>query len=276
MSADNATGWRFFGIPRSGNHAVIEWFLKNIGEEDAIFFNNCLEGDPFTKFSYCTFFHDGHLRKHRANIYRKRNKHFDALLTKAKTAKALVLSYEIMQIDDASRARLWDSAKMSVPLQSDFFVLRSPLNLVASLIKRIRKEIDNPEKRRAQIATWVETLAADYAAYLEMHARSPHLVVIYDRWGADKEYRAKILRENGLKAEDLSLGDMTSAGGGSSFDTDQKIESISTSKRWPHFVGDEDFRIIINTFWVNPIVQKYLEHVFPQDFAEMKNLAESV
>jgi hypothetical protein len=44
--------WRFWGIPRSGNHAIIEWVIKNIDYSSLVFLNNFNRGLPTETFSY--------------------------------------------------------------------------------------------------------------------------------------------------------------------------------------------------------------------------------
>ena len=51
LNKSSAKVWRFFGIPRSGNHAIIEWIMKNIDDSSLVFLNNCDRGDPAESFS---------------------------------------------------------------------------------------------------------------------------------------------------------------------------------------------------------------------------------
>ena len=272
MNRRTKSCWRFFGISRSGNHAIIEWFLRNLGEDNTVFMNNCLEGDPFTNFSYCTFVYDGYLRKHRGDIHRKRNRHFDRLMQTAARVEHYVISYEIMPVDDESRSALWRKAALEARLEADFFVLRSPLNLVASLVQRTRNELTRPSRQKAKFERMAQTLAVDYGSYLQLQASDPERVVVYDRWGADAEYRATFLSANGFELRDLSLGQMSSAGGGSSFDTSQDVATISTSKRWPKLKDDPDFLNIVQSIAESDEVMEHIERLFPEDHASLKGL----
>ncbi|MEO0999187.1 MAG: hypothetical protein AAFW69_01075, partial [Pseudomonadota bacterium] len=216
--------WRFFGISRSGNHAIIDWFLRNLGHSETVFLNNCLPGDPFRRFSYCRFFRKGTFEKHRGDIHRKENRHFVRLMETQATARWLVVSYENQPIEAEARDALWSSTALSAPLAGDICILRSPLNLVASSLQRIRNEVNRPRRRKQEVAAWEERILDLYAAHVAAAISGAPSTVIYDRWGTDESYRKAILEEHAIPVRDTGLGEMTTAGGGSSFGRTQNIE----------------------------------------------------
>ena len=211
------------------------------------------------------------MRKHRANIHREKNHHFDRLLEKKLTATDLVISYEIMSPQPDARQLLWTSSGIETKLAGDLLVIRSPLNLVASYLARIRNEITQAGRVRQSIDHLQGWLPATYAEYLSAASDSDTTAIFYDQWGADRAYRKKILDAVGLEAKHLELGDMTSAGGGSSFDRDQQVETISTAKRWTRYVDDPDFLRLAKSFLESEAAHPIKER-FPDDFAALKNL----
>ncbi|MCK8484889.1 hypothetical protein MUY21_12655 [Aliiroseovarius sp. S2029] len=267
----NPRVWRFFGIPRSGNHAIIEWFMGNIDVETTIFLNNCREGDPFTGFSYCNFVYNGHLRKHRANIHREKNHHFHRLLDKRSSATDLIISYEIMSPRPEERARLHAESGINAQPTADFLIIRSPLNLIASSLTKLRNEITRPPRLRKSLEHLEAWLPGTYQAYLQTASEDDVHPVIYDQWGADQTYRKDILESVGLDPKRLDLGAMTTAGGGSSFDRQQDVDTISKSKRWQRYVEDPDFLRLVAAL-LNADTDGLIEAWFPDDWTEAQDL----
>jgi hypothetical protein len=260
--------WRFFGIPRSGNHAIIEWFLRNLNSEKTIFLNNCGPEDPFTTFSYCNFTHEGILRKHRGNIHRDRNQHFDRLMEMRDTASNLVISYETIMPSTAERRKLARLDMSNLQMKHDFSIIRSPLNLMASSLARIRKERTRPVRVKEAVDSFTTNFPNTYLSYLRLKETKTFTAISYEKWGTDADYRADILDKVSVEAVDLSLGNMTSAGGGSSFNRSQDVDTISSSNRWGKFVDDADFqRMAISLRDAD--TKNLIKSRFPEDAAEL-------
>lgn len=259
-------------MPRSGNHAIIEWLMRNLDTQSLIFLNNCGEGDPFQSFSYCNFFIEGTRRKHRGNIHREKNAHFDRLMNLKGNVEQLVISYEMFSPLPNERKCLWEQCGINGTLQRDIFVVRSPLNLIASSLQRIRKEYARPRRCSARTNLFKKQISTQYGAYMEVFGGAKTTTVIYDRWGAEEDYRLECLKELSLSAVSLDLGEMTDAGGGSSFDANQEVRTISMSRRWENFREDSDFLESLDLIAKSEKAMTGIEEVFPDDYEVIREL----
>lgn len=275
MKALNDSGakvWRFFGIPRSGNHAIIEWVMKNIDDGTLVFLNNCGRGSPSEAFSYTNFDRGNGVEKHRGNIYREKNRHYTRLAEAIEHAENIVVSYEIFPVDTASTQALWQDSKMTSDEVQDTFIIRSPLNLLASCLKRIENETTHKNRIAVKTRNFLADQFSQYSGYLKRYEDDPESCVIYDLWGADEKYRAEKLRHLGIDAVNTDLGQMTSAGGGSSFDRGQEISTISTSKRWIGLETNEFFNEAVNDMVTDQSLMQSIHTVFPKDHAQLVEL----
>ena len=97
LNKNSAKVRRFLGIPRSGNHAIVEWITNNIDDSSLVFLNNCDRGDPNECFSYTNFDLGRGREKHRCNINRDKNRHYLRLADAIEQAENIALLYEIFQ-----------------------------------------------------------------------------------------------------------------------------------------------------------------------------------
>ena len=77
---------------------------------------------------------------------------------------------------------------------------------------------------------------------------SQKLLIDYNRWFKDMNYRKKISSELGLKFSDKKLNFVPNHGYGSSFDVrtmNKKAQSMDVFNRWRHFVDDDQYINII-------------------------------
>ncbi|MEO0484908.1 MAG: hypothetical protein AAF092_03225 [Pseudomonadota bacterium] len=260
--------WRVYGLPRSGNHAIIDWLCRNLGHEHTVFLNNCATGDPFKSFGYCNYAHDGHWRKHRADIRAKGNRHMERLIAARDRAEHLVVSYETI---DPTPEELSATPTGLDPARhrGDVLILRSPLNRIASFIQRTRKEVTRPHRRAAFMADLQTEMTTRYATHLTAAQSGAVQPVIYDDWGASERYRADVLDTLAIPARDTTLGTMTTAGGGSSFGQGEPLADISRSRRWERFTEDPDFITMTRALKAAPRVMALVEAVFPEDAARL-------
>lgn len=71
------------------------------------------------------------------------------------------------------------------------------------------------------------------------------IMVSYNRWFSDREYRQEIAGRFGWNSHEESLDDVTGDGGGSSFtgqDFQRRARDMDVTGRWRHFEDDPDYR----------------------------------
>ena len=272
LNKSSAKVWRFFGIPRSGNHAIIEWIMKNIDDSSLVFLNDCDRGDPTECFSYTNFDLGRGREKHRGNIHRDKNRHYLRLADAIEQAKNIAVSYEIFPVDKASTNKLWKDTGMINEDVQDIFIIRSPLNLLASCIKRVDNETTHKGRVQANTRNFIENQFSQYLGYLKRYISDHKSCIVYDQWGSDEVYRAEKLKHLGIEATDLDLGSMTSAGGGSSFDREQDVATISTSKRWTQSLDNVYFVEAVRGIKADEKLMAAILKIFPEDYAALLTL----
>jgi len=219
---------RICGLQRSGNHAITNWIINQYRGSRICFLNNVRHGDynPF------------HTRE---QVYLYNFKGFpngmafpnrgvripDELIKSSKDV--LIYSYE----DD--RRKLVDGMPFLRGVYSkefearrgeylgeserflDVVVVRDPYNLLASRIKRIDK-LTGINDVQLIIEFIKEILYEAIMFEEEKDPKSKKLIIKYNQWFSDKNYRRFLSEKIGGKFNDSSLHEVLSVGGGSSFD----------------------------------------------------------
>lgn len=256
---------RFFGLRRSGNHAVINWLLGLL--ERPLFLNDvALYGSPIRTFSTVTAppgvrtLRFGNRLLLTAGSRTLGAARFTRGGGQAGNGDALC-SYENVDLGRLDRRRLADSLAVDLgeyALVKDILVVRNPLNLAASYLA-LR---DRPFRRgwRAVATAWMldhagrrgpaglpaehkRELALEelitrwkgYAAEAVRHQRgeeTTYLPVVFDRFVVDRAYRDRVAAELGLVNADTNTAFVSDAGRGSSFEGLERPASGALLTRW--------------------------------------------
>lgn len=209
---------RAYGLKRSGNHAIIEWILDQHAGEKCCFLNNIHHGalDPYTNYvQLITKEID-----YEADIERLRN-----------TSKhLLVYSYEDRQHTSNPDADLLSSAFQDQFEKTrsnylgrsrhtfDLMIIRDPFNCFASRIRLCEK--NGPKFAGIQgleVAARNWKLLARRALELEKSPVSGQIVVNYNTWVIDSDYRMALSRQLLGEFNDSATRKISRFGGGSSF-----------------------------------------------------------
>lgn len=207
---------RLIGLQRSGNHAIAQWLTAQHGRGATCFLNSVRHGavDPFASAGavVTTGLPEGLDREH--------------LRT---SAKALLLySYEDETQKVMTGHSVVESLLMGGPgperdqwlgrsVESfEAIVIRDPYNFLASRIRagaRLTGEVDPVRVMEA----WKQ-LATVVAESLDSAADGDHLIVNYNEWFADRDYRRRLSARVRGRFTDQSMEAVPLFGGGSSFD----------------------------------------------------------
>lgn len=229
----NETEILLVGMSRSGNHALVNWIWAQA--QGRLCFLNCAEGrtNPFTS---CRPLDDG-------RPWRATEAGFDlaAEAAGALSAKDLLIhSYEdnfLGHVFSPQLRRHRDDWVGRSARRIDMLVLRDPFNLFAS-----RRQAGMDTGRTVALRIWKQH-AREFLGD-RRHLREDKLVVSYNRWCADRAYRADVAAHLGLAFSDAGREAIAACHGGSSFDGqayDGRAAEMPVFDRWRRRAEDADY-----------------------------------
>jgi GR25 family glycosyltransferase involved in LPS biosynthesis len=206
------------GIRRSGNHIIIDWIKSGLSKE-VKFFNNLKNQKIINDIK---------------RIIGKNNK---------RQTSHIMISFE------EQHSNLKDEQsplnQMIDLFHHNILVLRDPLNLFASHIKR--GFLNRTDESSFVFLNKVIDLWWYHFNYLRKDKRV--YTIIYNKFVLDTNYRKKVALDLQLSPDDKVLDGVPYYGGGSSFDKKsfrgRGIE-MDTLNRWQYMTDDPHFKIILN------------------------------
>lgn len=259
---------RVFGMRRSGNHAILAWLQRNAPNAKSVFFNNCKPGgSPLQNARGLE------LNGERAALGKAR-RDMPAMTSQAGDGALLLVSYE-----DTSPAEFDPQFQISGSFDASLFsstilIYRSFLNWAASLLKKLQpNESFSLVRRNAVLLRAIDTYTR-LLALLRQKQGPVVTAICYDRWVAQQDYRAQLLRDLGLFVRDNSLGEVQPYGGGSSFQKDTRRGSeLQTDKRWQQMSADPEYQAVLHLASRDVSLMAELDVLFPEDAAYLKTVA---
>ncbi|MBD3625989.1 MAG: hypothetical protein HUJ24_11605 [Rhodobacteraceae bacterium] len=256
---------RVHGLPRSGNHAVIKWVMRNLPHQDQVFLNNCV---PFRD----PMIYHGEVEVNGVRVKQRMRErgHCRPALRQlsGETPPFVLVSYERWVPGMA----LAEDGRLSQDLDDrgfDFQILvyRSLLNWLASLVmlQRRKAEADGTPEAAAKV---VSTQLTRYQQVLGLlhEDRLPGITpVCYDDWFNSDEYRSGRLAALGLPEQDNRLGQVSKYGGGSSFEKVKVGEKLGVESRWKELMPDPEYRAHLARMAQNESFMAALAALFPAD-----------
>lgn len=233
LQATNGHEIRMVGMSRSGNHAIINWMLAQMPGRKC--YLNCVE--PRTNPFHSARPVQG--RSWRANypleIEVERAGRFSR-------KDFLIYNYEdcfLGLIDCTAYEHARDTYVGASRRRSDVLVLRDPYNLFASR----KRGIHSPVPPHTAVRIWKQHARA--ALGRSRFMSSNLVVILYNRWVCDRDYRASVAAAIGFPFTDAGRNRVATAGGGSSFDRlqyDGAAERMDVFRRWLHYAEDEAYK----------------------------------
>ncbi len=211
---------RVVGIKRSGNHAIINWILRQC-PGPSIHFNDVKPEHPF-----------------------------DPTKTTAKKIKTeyctVVYSLEDRLLQTVSSKNVYPQRLNSIAVRErlDLLILRDPYNSLASRYKRSKV---SATKSIYAIGLSIPELWVSYAReYLgESSFLGRHKIVVnYNRWCQSKSYRKELASTIGLDFTDDGYNEVPHYGQGSSFDKEllnHRANKMNTLDRWQVYQHDPEY-----------------------------------
>lgn len=252
---------RVFGIRRSGNHAVINWILKQV--QGPIFFLNntnllrpLWKDRDFVERERPVFFQNEGGSLHplwQGNDGFPAHMHgpLNLFLHSYENAR---FSGPLLRVADHNKRFLINPPEQ----RCDVLILRDPFNLFAS---RLQSGIlsSGRDDRYNQVDLWLY-YAEEYLG-ITNELGDTKLCVNYNRWCTEKSYRQRLAEEMGIEFTDTGFDEVPRFGGGSSFEGRKrhgKASAMTTSTRWRQFVADPRY---VKCF-KDPLVLELSEAIF--------------
>jgi hypothetical protein len=257
----NELTFRFHGLRRSGNHAVISWLMSHV--EGTIVHLNDIRDRTLDPYRGCEGYEvrgipyrtckrgirDATVYYLKSLAGRKPHVMFyppyDPLvqvepLRQVPLKQLLILSYENRRLDDVCSSEYEARRRNYIgDSRSDFdiLLLRDPHNLFASMIK---SRMLSPQNRDQIVPMWKEH-AREFLGTTRTLTYAP-VTINYNRWYQEPAYRDGIARSLSFNGASPLPSTVHVAGGGSSFDGRSFHGNAAAMKvldRWKSYVGDD-------------------------------------
>lgn len=226
-------------MSRSGNHAVINWILAQATGRTC--FINCAE-PKFNPFETARPLDDG------GSIV-PNYPEFDLaaeLRGDFSRKDLLVYSHEDCFLGTMVRGAFEQNHDAMVGpsrQRTDVLILRDPYNLFASRRHGGFGDVSDSIAMRI----WKQH-AREFAGD-RRYLKQRRVLIAYNRWAAERDYRQRIAAELGIEFGDDSIAEVPAAGNGSSFDGRRYHGSatrMKTLERWKHFADDRAYAALFD------------------------------
>lgn len=260
----NQTRILFWGIQRSGNHALINWILAQC-QEPKMFLNN----QPFGKElkasakHFLATYNIEHSVAPRLDYVHKAEKNWLDLWRNPTegTNKLLLVSFEnhnLSQLSDSAYhqgCKIIDSFLGKSAKTINVVLLRDAFNMWIKDMPYPPKP-HNPELWKAY--------AKEYLG--ETDFLPDKVTVNYNRWFIDRDYRQSISKQLGLLFSDCGLNQVTDYGGGSNFDGtsfDGNAQLMNVLNRWESSKNRKNKRRLFKILRSDSEMSRLLETIYP-------------
>ena len=233
---------RVVGLRRSGNHAIINWILKQQNGEK-VFLNDVSLPDIL----YC---------KEPLKIAQTIDIHLAVFAYSFE-------DYPLNRVNSHLVEKKMHPESTIVRKRYDILVLRDPFNLFAS---RLRANLFQPKTRALTLADLWIMYAREYLS-ITNYLKHNKLVINYNQWCTDKSYRQKLAERLELDFTDEGFEEVPNVGKGSSFDGlsyHNRASEMELFQRWKRMTNNDEY---INLFRDKRVVE-LSEKIFGQ-FGEL-------
>lgn len=201
----------FIGMQRSGNHAVIEWFLSHF---DSYLFRN--------------------------NILMKTYSGMES--------QVIRYNYDEKNLPQCIVESWENFAAEEIEIHPDSYpivlILRDPWNWWASWF---RFHIPNPNVHNIQRVNTIPM----YISHANFARKYPEQTILFNKWFADVNYRREIESRYGLKENDSTINTVSKFGSGSTFDSlnmDGKAQNMKVLERYKKVLHLRDYVVPLRRF----------------------------
>lgn len=234
--------YKFFGLQRSGNHAVINW-LVGLDQQGFIFFNNVDWKKPISESVSAVSLPPG-IKAYASRESKKSPpviKHEYINNLSLIEGGKLLFSYENMNMSSYVDKRINRNivASFGSPIsKTNILIVRNIFNMLPSAARMVRRQ--QAQKRRSD-EWFVEVMRkrvemwksyAFLAVEASSFSRGEFIPILFDKWVVDKSYRDSLAEVFGLLNKDKNIDFVSDAGNGSSFSGIKGVEQKGVVNRW--------------------------------------------
>jgi hypothetical protein len=236
----------FFGLQRSGNHAVLNWLL-GLDEENSLFFNNIqIEQDIRTSSVAVSVPAGVKAYKQRVDGKLLINEHY--INDFKNNGGTVVCSFENQNLDFYNQIKinqLTENYFGKALKIKNIILIRNPFSMIQSTANVLRKwQGENDEKWFVKELVKRLELWNVYAKHF-LDNENDFTKVVFDDWVVSKDYRDSLATQLGYVNEDKNLDFVSDAGTGSSFSGKRLNDKLGVLNRW----GDSDDHEVIMTLF---------------------------
>lgn len=230
---------KFFGLQRSGNHAILNWLI-GLDQENTLFFNMVRPGSDLLDRPSGISLPDG-TRAYATRVRGKRVIQPEHLEWFEKNGGRLLLSYENYPIEKFSTSQLNQPVFQRFGQASEeknMLVLRNPFNMLPSAEKMMRRIMVREGKDEKWMINALNRRLALWKNYAFLHlnpvslTKGEFITFLFDRWVSEKEYRDSMADKLGYTNQDRFLDFVSDAGKGSSFSGSKLGQREDVLNRW--------------------------------------------
>ena len=267
LNAAASRKFRVFGIRRCGQHAVINWLLRNCGQENHVFLNSCTMGKSAIRT--CGQSEINGRQARRAHPLKKT---LEPRLAQGESPFVLI-SYEAGYPPRQFEAGGLTNGFSNQDFESEILITRSFVNWLPSFIRLMRVMNRSAEPQGLDNSAGITFEMQRYRDHLIAAQASEHRVISFDNWFTEPEYRLSILEALGLPAIDNGLGEVQVYGGGSSFTKFALgANELDLNTRWKSMSEDPFAKQFLKLAQKDTRLMAALEQGYPEDIGLMNEL----
>lgn len=244
MDTRNETEIRFFGVKRSGNHAVIVW-IAHLWADPVYFINNVKHfEDPFNAP------HDWRKTANTVDLRKdKISKERFSTEIRLRKKECLLLGYEDLDLTQLeSRSLLPQDAIGNSHIRYNCVLLRDHYNWLASRIKNYENE-GSPygyNRVKKDLDLWKQ-YAREFLGETAYLNDAKKIAISYNEWFISDAYRQSLANALSREFSDRGLEIVPVIGRGSSFDKreyNNKAQGMKVLERWKTMESNEVFSMV--------------------------------
>ena len=236
---------KVIGLRRSGNHAIINWIIPQQSGVVRHLNNLSIRGNYYREL--CDKLRDNHpelYRQKKSDLIKEAQGDFEL-------KDCLICNYEDYNLDKITSQQIekrHDFYFGKSAVKYDLLLLRDPFNTLASRLKAPKDTaIDLRVKNQVFINRWI-AYAKEFLGETQF-LKNNKLVVNYNKWFTDVDYRKQIACQLNLEFSDRGINQVRGFGGGSSFDRcdfSGQAQNMKILERWKQFSDDISFRKLLD------------------------------
>ena len=204
----NLKRFSFYGLRRSGNHAILEWLIQNMGGSGE---RKVIKKSRLIQVNNAAYINE-------ANTYEVESVFMEDWKLSNSNYDYLIVSYEDVGLNHMKEATK-EYKKIAI--------IRDIPNLFASRYKRYISKRSNSMKKNMRIDEYAVNLWKELAT---CDKNTDTVLIKFESWVESKEYRDQISKQLGLVNYDIT-DTMTNFGNGSSFSGKKKPTAKELANR---------------------------------------------